>query len=106
MSRVVPLTHNCRSAKEWKGPLPEDMLAKLWTPGLMHDRAMPAMQCEVGTVLMHPAFLCSTACGSGAQRRVHACNQLVKTDGRSTCTVRPFPCRWWRRRKAQGMWPL
>ena len=26
--------------------MPEDMLARLWTPGVVHDRA-PAVQCEV-----------------------------------------------------------
>ncbi len=49
--------HNYRSVKQWKGPLPEDMLAKLWTPGLMHERAMPDMQCEVGIFPMHHASL-------------------------------------------------
>ena len=60
-SVVVSLTHYFRSAKQWKGPLPEDMLAKLCTPGLMHDRAMPAMQCEVNAFLMHPNIPCHTA---------------------------------------------
>ena len=34
--------------------MPEDMLARLWTPGVVHDRTLleqlgiaPAMQCEV-----------------------------------------------------------
>ena len=60
-SVVVSLTHDFRSAKQWRGPLPEDMLAKLWTPGLMHDGAMPAMQCEVDAFLMHPILLCHAA---------------------------------------------
>ena len=27
--------------------MPEDMLARLWTPGIMHYKVAPAMQCEV-----------------------------------------------------------
>ena len=49
---MMSLMHGFRSIKQWKGPLPEDMLAKLWTPGLMHERAMPDMQCEVGLFSM------------------------------------------------------
>ncbi len=46
-----------RSTKQWKGPLPEDMLAKLWTPGLMRERTVPAMHCEVITLSQYLGIL-------------------------------------------------
>ena len=56
----ISIPHDYRSVKQWKGPLPEDMLAKLWTPGLMHERVMPDMHCEVGIFPMRLAFMSST----------------------------------------------
>ncbi|CAK0763143.1 hypothetical protein CVIRNUC_003028 [Coccomyxa viridis] len=54
MPLVAGLPDRFQSNKLWRGLMPEDMLARLWTPGVVHDRTLleqlgiaPAMQCEM-----------------------------------------------------------
>ncbi|CAL5219745.1 g1644 [Coccomyxa viridis] len=73
MRLVTGIPDRFQSIKQWKGPLPEDMLAKLWTPGLMHERAMPDMQCEIVETPQgrgHVATLDFQPLGSATKRRV------------------------------------
>ena len=94
-----------RSAKQWKGPLPEDMLAKLWTPGLMCDRTVPAMHCEVITLSQYLLIFCLSF--PFCMIDGHAYNFATGTaiTGQRVMQILGG-CRWWKLCIAEVMWPL